>query len=64
MSEIKIEIIEEAGAHTLLEAPHWDAPSQSLYFTEIMEFAIFRLDYQENKVYKAFIGMKMLLFTF
>lgn len=57
VSNVKLEIVEEAGSgHILLEGPHWDAETQSLYFVDILKFSLFRLDYQENKVYQAFIG--------
>lgn len=54
--DIKLEVIPEIGSHKLLEGPHWDAATQSLYFVDILEFYIFRLDYAETKVYKAVIG--------
>ncbi|KFB37626.1 AGAP007793-PA-like protein [Anopheles sinensis] len=40
------------------EGPHWDIPSQSLYYVSLTNGLIYRLDYKENKVYCASIGLR------
>ncbi|KAG5683826.1 hypothetical protein PVAND_013089 [Polypedilum vanderplanki] len=47
------EITNEAQRCELLEAPHWDVQSQSLYFVDIFGPAIFR--YKGGEIYKATI---------
>lgn len=38
------------------EGPHWDIPSQSLYYVDIYGGTLCRYSSQENKVYKCKIG--------
>ncbi|XP_053696329.1 regucalcin-like [Sabethes cyaneus] len=35
------------------EGPHWDSQTQSLYYVNLFEATIYRLDHQSNKVYSA-----------
>lgn len=52
--DVKIEeITTEEQRGELLEAPHWDIARQSLYFVDIFGPAIFRLDYNTGKIYRA-----------
>lgn len=50
---VKVDQITAAGTHTLLEGPHWDEATQSLYYIDIFESTIFRYVYCENKTYHA-----------
>lgn len=50
---VKVEQVTAVQTHTLLEGPHWEEKTQSLYFVDINESLIFRYDYRENKCYQA-----------
>lgn len=54
--DVKIEeITSEAQRCELGEGPHWDIARQALYFIDIFGPAIFRLDFNTSKIYKATI---------
>lgn len=50
---VKVEHINSIPTFKLLEGPHWDIVSQSLYFVDILEGLIFRYDYTTDTCYKA-----------
>lgn len=50
----KVEQINQNETRNLLgEGPHWDVKTQSLYYIDILDSAIFRYDHVGNKIYKA-----------
>lgn len=52
----KVEQIKAVAASKILEGPHWDVASQSLYFIDIWRGLIFRYDPKEDKCYEASVG--------
>lgn len=52
---VKVEHITSIPTFKLLEGPHWDVASQSLYFVDILEGLIFRYDYSADTCYQASI---------
>lgn len=52
--EVKVEEITNEGQRgEVLEGPHWDAKSKSLYYVDIPAPAIFRYDTKNGEIYKA-----------